>query len=124
VIVPLALIGLALSAYALLVVKRHARNGYKPLCDITANISCSKAFLSEQGRMLGIHNAWYGIAFYASIIILHSSSYPTAVLTLVTLGALRSVQLAYVSYVVQKNFCVVCTLTYLVNLALVCTIIF
>jgi uncharacterized membrane protein len=110
--------GFLISLYALIVRHKVLQSAsYSPLCDIRANISCSKALGSRYGKTLGIPNPLAGLFFYAFLFLLsfgymHLTLYPAAA------AVLFSLYLAYISYIKQKNFCLVCTFTYLVNIAL------
>ena len=110
--------GFLISAYALYVRDKVLKPpSYSPICDISARISCSKALGSRYSRTLGIPNPLAGLLFYTLLFVLsfsnmHLAIYPAAA------AALFSLYLAYISYIKQKNFCLVCTLTYLVNIAL------
>ena len=117
-IIILSLIGLVLSAYAYSIERKlKKQEDYKAICDIHEKMSCSKAFSSKYGSLLGISNSLKGIFFYTILIILSFVS-PKAVFYLSILSVLGTVYLAYVLYFKLKNFCVVCTLIYLVNILL------
>jgi uncharacterized membrane protein len=90
---------------------------YSPICDIRANISCSKAMGSQYSKTMGIPNALAGLLFYALVFVLSFSFIHLVVYPLLA-SVLFSLYLAYISYIKQKNFCLVCTLTYVVNIAL------
>jgi uncharacterized membrane protein len=110
--------GFLISLYALYV--RHKllkAPTYSPICDIRANISCSKAMGSQYSKTMGIPNALAGLLFYALVFVL-SFSFIHLVVYPVLASVLFSLYLAYISYIKQKNFCLVCTLTYVVNIAL------
>lgn len=110
--------GFLISAYALYV--RHKvlkAPDYSPICDIRARISCSKALGSRYSKTMGVPNPLAGLLFYALVFVL-SFSYLYLVVYPVLASVLFSVYLAYISYFKQKNFCLVCTFTYLVNIAL------
>jgi uncharacterized membrane protein len=110
--------GFLISLYALYV--RHKvlkAPTYSPICDIRANISCSKALGSEYSKTMGVPNALAGLLFYALVFVL-SFSYMHLVIYPVLASVLFSLYLAYISYIKQKNFCLVCTLTYLVNITM------
>lgn len=63
--------GLCASLYSLYVEKRLEKNStYKPLCDISDTISCSKPFMSPYTKLLGISNAYLGILVYSCVIAL------------------------------------------------------
>ena len=54
----LAVLGFALSLYGFMIEEKIKRNStYKPACDISENISCSKPILSPWGSMFGFSNA-------------------------------------------------------------------
>ena len=113
-----AVIGVLLSLYAYYVEKKHEKNkNYKALCDITDKSSCSAAFSSKYGKLLGVSNSLLGIVFYIIIIIL-SYTYKEFILYLAILSVLGSVYLAYIQYAKIRNFCLVCTAIYLVNILL------
>ncbi|MGD2089835.1 MAG: vitamin K epoxide reductase family protein [Candidatus Aminicenantes bacterium] len=110
--------GFLISLYALYV--RHKvlkATTYSPICDIRANISCSKALGSQHSKTMGIPNPLAGLLFYALVFAM-SFSYMHLVIYPVLAAVLFSLYLAYISYIKQKNFCLVCTLTYVVNIAL------
>lgn len=114
----LSAVGFLVSLYALQVKTRMAKNrDYKPVCDIRENISCSKAFGSRYGVILGLPNPVYGLLFYSLMFCLsyarpHWTVYPAAA------AIIFSIYLALISYVIQRNFCLVCTGIYLINLGL------
>ena len=114
----LASVGFILSCYAYYVEKKAADKKFKPVCDINENISCTKAFLSEYGKILGKPNSFFGIFFYPIVFILFYLNVFSFVFYLSLLSAVSSVYLAYLSYVKLKNFCLVCTGVYLVNFLL------
>lgn len=114
-----ALIGLLLSAYALHTEKKASEVlSYKAICDIRDNISCTKAFTSPYGKLLGMPNSIGGLIFYALILILVFLQWFSYVFYLAILAFLGSVYLAYISYAKLKNYCVVCTAIYVVNILL------
>ena len=111
--------GIVLSVYALYVKQRAAGSKtYKPLCDVNKYISCTTAFGSKYGSIAVLPNPFYGIIIYGLLILLdYLNSY--LLMTLLSFGCVvGSVWLAYVSYVTQKNFCLVCTTIYLINIAI------
>jgi uncharacterized membrane protein len=114
----LSIVGILISAYALYVRNKLLKTpSYTPICDIRARISCSKALGSHYSKTLGIPNPLAGLMFYALLLVL-SFSYMDLALYPAAAAVLFSLYLAYISYFIQKNFCLVCTFTYLVNIAL------
>ncbi len=114
----IATVGLILSVYAYYVERKGKDKNYKALCDINNKMSCSKAFSSKYGKTFGVSNSIYGILFYLLIIILYSINQRNIIFYLAIFSVLGSVYLGYLQYFKIKNFCLVCTLIYLVNLLL------
>ncbi len=114
----LAVAGLGISMYALWVKQkiRHSNN-YRPICDIRDNISCTKALGSRYSATAGVPNPAMGILYYIVIIVLTYCE-PDLLLFPATAAVLFSLYLAYISYVVQRNFCLVCSATYAVNIGI------
>lgn len=111
----LAVLGLLLSIYALHTEYRLRKNrGYKPVCDISKDFSCSKAFLSEYGKLGGISNSLGGIFYYSAILLLQIFA-PNFILPLTLVGFLGSIVLAYLSIVKLRTFCLVCNAIYIIN---------
>lgn len=113
-----ALLGFLISAYAYYVgIKINRLKAYRPLCDIHIKVSCSKAFTSKFGHIFGIPNPLIGLVFYAFFLMV--SFYDTGILFYLAMPAfLFSLYLAFISYFIQKNFCMVCTLIYIINTGL------
>jgi vitamin-K-epoxide reductase (warfarin-sensitive) len=107
----LASFGLILSIYFLYVKNQNSKSKkYKALCDITEKISCSKAAKSKYSNLVVLPNALYGIIFYTLVLV-----FPTnIVLYLAIFASLISLYLIYTSIKI-KVFCLVCTLTYIIN---------
>jgi len=117
----LSIAGAIVSLYALRVKRGVMRdNGYHPLCDIRTNISCTKALLSKEGSIAGFPNPLIGLMVYPAIFLL-TLFYLPAVFFIALALAVASLYLAYVSYIRQKNFCLVCTMIYLINVLLLIT---
>ena len=112
-------IGFSVSIYALHVERKSTKQkNYKAICDISKNASCTKAFSSPQGKALGVSNASVGIIFYLTIFALAIINKPQIIFYLSALATLASVYLAYLSYIKMKNFCLVCTAIYIINILL------
>ena len=114
----LAVLGFLLSCYALYVRQRSKAKNYHALCDINDHISCTKAFGSQYGITTGIPNPVYGIVVYPLVGVLTALGKTEWVFWLVTAATMFSIRLAYLSYWKQRNFCVVCTTIYAVNVLL------
>lgn len=117
-IIFIAVLGLLLSIYAYIIERKlEANKKYKAICDINDKISCSRAFESKYGKMLGISNSTAGIFFYI-LVIINSFFSIKYVLYLAVFSVLGSIILAYLSYVKLKTFCLVCTGVYIINVLL------
>lgn len=114
----LAVIGFWLSFYAYYVEKKSRNKNYKPICNISKNISCTKAFLSKYGKLLGKSNSVFGMFFYPTIYLLSFFNLISYIFYLSMFSVLGSLYLAYLSYIKLKTFCLVCTSIYLINILL------
>jgi len=128
-------VGICLSAYALVIeFQTESDPNYKPMCDFSDSVSCSKALLSKWGKGFGIvgpllghehilnqRNPVLGIIFYTLLVILGSINYiivATLVIWLAVLSNLASIYLAVVLYFDVKSLCLVCVSSYIVNFIL------
>ncbi|MFH1917299.1 MAG: vitamin K epoxide reductase family protein [Nanoarchaeota archaeon] len=118
----LATIGILLSVYAYYV-EQHARRlrSYKALCDFSSKISCTKVFTSRYSKILGVSNSLIGVVYYAIVFVLSAGGVYSVLVPLTLLGVIASIVLAYLSYFRLKKFCVVCTGTYVINIAIFIT---
>lgn len=121
-IIILAAIGFCIALYAYFIESKMKEDAnYKPACDINDRVSCSKAINSQYGTLFLISNSVWGMAYYlavASLAYVHALS---ALLTLVIIGCLASLFLAYLLYFKIKTMCVICTSLYIINAALLIT---
>ena len=114
----LAIIGFLLSCYLLYIDKKIKQDkNYQPLCDISDTISCTKAFKSKWGKTFGIANWVYGLLFYAFVFVATFISIQL-IFFLAIFSVLISFYLAYVLHFKLKTVCLVCYLTYTVNILL------
>lgn len=118
-VIIIAIVGLAISAYGITVERKLQRDAqYKPACDISDKISCSRAFLSPYGKMLGISNIWASVLYYCAVMILAMMKMTILTLVLTSIGVAVSAVFAYVLYFKVRSACPICTALYLVNIAL------
>jgi len=131
-----SLMGLALSLYAVYVeVKKQEDSSFEAMCDLGATVSCSKVFMSEQGKIwsyLGLipkdsvldqPNAVYGAVFYMLIMILDTfdpsaQSVNSLLVFLGTFGIALSAYLAKILLFDLQDTCLVCFGSYICNGAL------
>ena len=114
-----SIFGLLLSVYAFSVEKKTEKSkSYKPLCDISKNISCTKAFDSKYGSLTGISNSFAGIFFYLIVFLLAFFGQLNYIFYLAIISIIGSFYLVYTQITKIKSFCLVCSGIYLVNLLL------
>ena len=114
-----SILGLLLSVYAFFVEKKIEKSkSYKPLCDISKKISCTKAFASKYGRLAGVSNSFAGIFFYLIVVFLAFIGQLNYIFYLAIISVIGSVYLAYIQITKIKSFCLVCSGIYIVNLLL------
>lgn len=115
----LACIGLALSAYGLFIEYNLQRNpSYKPMCDVSDYVSCSKPLSSSYSSLFIVSNTVAGLVFYALIFIFALFEYTTLIFYASCGAMLVSFVLAYLLFVKIKAFCLLCTALYVVNVGL------
>ena len=115
----IALLGVALSFYALKVERKMSREkSYKAACDINDHVSCTKAFSSSYGHVFGVPNSLLGLGFYLFVFVMSFTVYKAYIIYFAAFSLLFSVYLAYLSYVKMKNYCLVCNGIYLINILL------
>ena len=115
----LAVLGFLLSVYAFKTeqnIKKHKK--YKALCDFNKEVSCSKTFSSKYSHVAGFSNSLAGIFFYILIFVLAAFNFQNYIFYLAVLSFLGSIYLAYLSFFKLKNFCLICTFIYLINILL------
>ena len=111
----LAIIGFLLSVYFIYVKdKIKSKKKYKALCDITENISCSKAAKSSYSQIFVIPNAFLGIIFYSFVFIFSLFGFNLYIFILSVLASLLSIYLIFLSFKF-KIACPVCISTYIIN---------
>jgi uncharacterized membrane protein len=112
-------IGLIISIYGICVERTIKQNNmYKPACDISDKISCSKPFLSSYSAMLGISNIWASALYYLAILTLTILDLTTIAFLLSCLGLIASSVFAYILFFKIKSLCLICISLYAINSAL------
>jgi uncharacterized membrane protein/thiol-disulfide isomerase/thioredoxin len=124
-----AALGLAAaSASSVVHYKLLTNPGYTSFCDVNATVSCTQAYLSPYGSILGIPVALAGVFFFLLVFLLVAlgggqksaarESVPAYVFALSTIGLAFSLYLAWASYIQLKTFCMLCAATYVSVIAL------
>lgn len=118
-IIILSSAGFFVSLYALFIERAlRADATYRPACDISNRISCTKALLGPYNTMFGISRALWGLLFYALMAGAALLNMHVVVFWLSVAGLCASGVLAYVLYFKVRSFCLVCTTIYLINIGL------
>lgn len=115
----LSLIGCAISLYAFFIEKKlRANPRYKPMCDLSDLVSCSRPILSKYNSIVGFSNALVGIIYYAFTTLLSLFDQATILLYCSSASLGVSAVLAYILYVRVKSFCLICNALYLINIVM------
>ena len=119
IIIVLCAIGFAVSLYGFFIEKQLKKDpNYKPICDISDKTSCTKPFKSSFSKLFGISNTIVGMLFYAAIAFLSWFGLYQLVILGSAAACLVSLYLAYILYAKIRTLCLICTITYLINGAL------
>lgn len=118
-ILALAAIGFCISVYTYLLEKKiKSKPNYKPACDLSDRISCSKPMKSPYAALFYFSNAIVGVAYYLMIIVLALLQMNSLLLFATVAGCLVSAFLAYLLYFKIKSLCLLCTSLYIINILL------
>jgi vitamin-K-epoxide reductase (warfarin-sensitive) len=119
IVMAISLVGLVISAYGIIVERKIQQDAlYKPSCDISTMVSCSRAFLSPYGKMLGISNILASTIYYLVMIVVAAMNYASLALMLSFAGLILSIGFSYILYFKVKSLCPICTSLYAVNIVL------
>lgn len=124
-----ALLGLAASITSSYVHYRLLTDpGYNSFCDVNAQVSCTQAYLSRYGSLMGVPVALGGVIFFAIAAVLagvagsaRSSARDNAagyIFVMSTVGLAFVLYLAWASYFVLGLFCILCAITYVSVIAM------
>ena len=118
-IVLLSFIGLCISLYAYSVDQNLKKDPtYKPLCNISDRISCSKPIMSPYGKLLGFSNSYLGLVYYPIMALLALVGNKLSIFVLATGSLLFTAYLAYILATKIKSLCLICLSIYAVNISL------
>ena len=119
IIMILAALGMIISLYTnVLEQKIKKMPSYRPMCDISDAISCTKPMKSKYASLFYISNAWLAFAFYALVFVFAALHQQTFLLITVIAGCLVSCIFAYLLYFKIKSLCILCTSMYVINVLL------
>ena len=112
----LAITGFLISIYAYITEEKLKKDSsFKPACDLSDRISCSKPLKSEYANLFYISNTIAGIMFYALLAILAFFNMTAALFYAAIAACIASIYLAYLLYFKIGALCLLCTSLYIVN---------
>lgn len=112
----IACIGLMLCLYSYTVEQKIKQDqSYKPFCNLSDRISCSKPIQSSYGALFGVSNSLVGIFFYLAILILAALNMKTTIVAAAFAACCASIVFAFILAFKVKAFCLICVSIYLVN---------
>lgn len=114
-----ALIGFCISLYTYLLEKKVKENpDFKPACDLSDRVSCTKPMFSPYANLFYFSNAFVGMLYYIVIIVLAMLDAPKFLVIATVGGIIVSGVLAYLLYFKIQSLCILCTSLYIVNIIL------
>jgi vitamin-K-epoxide reductase (warfarin-sensitive) len=115
----LAAIGFCASLYSFFIERKLKQDAsYKPKCDISDRISCTKPLMSIYSTTIGVSNAIWGMVFYVTIFGMTLLGLHQLVFLLSIAAIFVTVWLAYILYFKIKTLCLVCSIIYIINIGL------
>lgn len=114
-----ALAGFALSLYGYFIEGKILQNpAYKPACDLSDRVSCSKPILSKYGKLFFVSNTLVGMGFYSLVFLLALLGLSQLIFLSACAALGASLVLAYILYFKVGSFCLLCHAIYFVNIVL------
>lgn len=115
----LSFIGFGISLYTYLLEQKIKQTpDYKPACDLSDTVSCTKPIKSNYGKLFFVSNSVMGMLYYCGVALLAFLN-ASMLLVLASFGGIIvSCILAYILYFKIKSFCLLCNALYIVNIAI------
>lgn len=127
----LCIVGVMLSLYGMQVhiyantTDNNNKNKEKQWCDINDRVSCSRAINSPYGKIIwNIPNPVLGVLYYTAVLISHRLDITILTKSIAVVGVLFSCFLGYILAFKIKTVCVICIAVYIVNIALLCRLLY
>lgn len=121
-IISIASVGLAITAYGFFVENKIKNDPtYKPACDLSDIISCSKPMNSSYGKLFKLSNTTLGMLYYLAMMTLAFFDCAYLAFLLAAAGVGMSVVFAYILYFKIRAICLICTSVYIINIILLIT---
>ncbi len=116
IVAVLSVLGFLVSLYGYFVEQKfRADPTYKPACDINDQVSCSKAFMSQYGKLFGVTNTIAGMAFYCLVFVLAILGFSQLLFYLTAMGVGASIFFGFLLIFKVQSYCLVCLATYVIN---------
>jgi len=120
----LACLGFCISLYTYIIERKIKETpDFKPVCDISDRISCSKPMKSAYSNIFFFSNALVGMAFYVLVAFLAVLQIEWLLALVIISGCIVSCFLAYLLYFKVKSLCLLCTSLYIINFLLLLIIL-
>ena len=114
-----SVIGLCISMYIYSIEQKLKKNpNYKPMCDVSDSVSCTKPMKSNYAQMFYISNSVISMIFYSVLAVFSLLGMHKIIFFLVVAGCIVSCILAYFLYFRIKSLCILCTSLYIINFIL------
>lgn len=108
--------GFMLSLYSVWIDLKIKKNrAYKPFCDLSDLVSCSKPIASGYSNFFIFSNGVWGIIFYSTLFFLACYNMHFIIRLLASMGVFVSLGLAYILYKKIGAICLICTSIYIIN---------
>lgn len=112
----LAVIGFIISLYTYITEQKIKKDlAFKPFCDISDRISCTKPMLSPYANIFFFSNALVGVLYYVLIGVLAYLNYINLIFYAAIISCIISCFLGYLLYFKIKSLCLLCTSLYIIN---------
>jgi len=112
-------LGLLGSLYTWYIHFRHIRNPeYESVCDINEEVNCTKVVTGKYGSMFLMPNSIWGFLYYSIILTLVYHGLLVPIFWLSIISVIGSIYMGYLLYFKLRQMCILCTLIYVVNIAM------
>jgi uncharacterized membrane protein len=124
VLLILSALGFCISLYAYIIESKIKRDPtFKPMCDISDVISCSKPVTSPYANLFYVSNAFLGMLYYVSVALFAIFHVYSLLLIAALMACIISAILAYFLYFKIKTLCLVCTALYIINILILIAVL-
>jgi vitamin-K-epoxide reductase (warfarin-sensitive) len=112
----LSCIGFCVSAYLYLLEKKVKKQpSYKPFCDLSDSVSCTKPIKTGYSSLFSVSNALIAMIFYGVMAFFAVIDALVFIKILALMSCIASCYLAYLLIVKVKSLCLLCMTLYAIN---------